>query len=136
MYTPFPLNALDLNFYCLQVYLCPGLAPAQAHFGGVIFQYVTTPPASQTGVKRSRRSRRVPLARGGRYDPLLSEFRRPGKQPNHPSVSVVGVSIVWEGLMGGVLSAYQQGNVGLMKYSLTYITYMYMYTKDFRMYIS
>ena len=111
-----PVNECKLCigcFYFLQVYLCPGLAPAQAHFGGVIFQYITTPPASQTGVKRSRRSRRVPLARGGRYDPLLSEFRRPGKQPNHPSVSVVGVSIVWEGLMGGVLSACQQGNVSI-----------------------
>ena len=98
-----------------QVYLCPGLAPAQAYFGGVIFQYVTTPPASQTGVKRSRRSRRVPLARGGRYDPLLLEFRRPGKQLNHPNVSVVGVSITWEGLMGGAMNAYQQGNVSLIE---------------------
>ena len=93
------------------MYLCPGLPPAQPHFSGMIFQYVTTPAASQGGVKRSRRSRRVPLARGGRYDSLLSEFRRPGKQPKHPNVSVVGVSIMWEGLMGGVLNAYQQGNV-------------------------
>ena len=94
----------------LQVYLCPGLPPAQPHFNGMIFQYVTTPAASQGGVKRTRRSRRVPLARGGRYDSLLSEFRRPGKQSNQPNVSVVGVSIMWEGLMGGVLNAYQQGN--------------------------
>ena len=101
------------HFWQMQVYLCPALAPAQPYFCGVIFQYVTTPPAALSGVKRSRRSRRVPLARGGRYDPLLSEFRRPGKQPSHPNVSVVGVSIMWEGLMGGVLNAYQQGNVRL-----------------------
>ena len=108
MYVQFALS--------LQVYLCPGLPPPQPHFGGMIFQYVTIPAASQGGVKRSRRSRRVPLARGGRYDALLSEFRRPGTQSNQPNVSIVGVSIMWEGLMGGVLNAYQQGNVSCRIY--------------------
>ena len=116
------MPAIDLQIFLhLQVYLCPGLPPAQPHFGGVVFQYVTTPTASQGGVKRSRRSRRVPLARGGRYDPLLSEFRRPGKQQNHPNVSLVGVSIMWEGLMGGVLNAYQQGNVST--YRVNYLCF-------------
>ena len=40
-----------------------------------------------------------------RYDRLLGEFRYPGKQPAHPNVSVVGVTVMWEVLMTRALSA-------------------------------
>ena len=49
-----------------------------------------------------------------RYDKLLPTFRRPGKQPFHPGVCVVGVSVMEEAVMSAVLSAYQQGSVSLL----------------------
>ena len=46
-----------------------------------------------------------------RYDRLLSMFRRPGKQTS--TVSVVGVTVMGEVVMSGVISAYIAGTVGL-----------------------
>lgn len=90
------------------VYLHPGLAPNLPHFSGVIFQFVDSSSAQASARRRRRRGRRVPLASGGRYDKLLPMFRRPGKQPQHPSVSVVGVAIQEEVLMATVATAYQE----------------------------
>ena len=48
-----------------------------------------------------------------RFDRLLGEFRYPGKQPAHPNVSVVGITVMWEVLVTRALSAYQQENVSM-----------------------
>lgn len=97
-----------------QVCLHLSLTHSLQHFSGVIFQFVDS-ASTQSSTRRQRRARRVPLATGGRYDKLLSEFRRPGKQPLHPSVCVVGVSVLEEVVMSAVVSAYQaqqgQGSV-------------------------
>lgn len=49
-----------------QVYLCPGLSHGASHFSGVIFQFVDTSSGTSGSLRRYRRSKRIPLAIGGR----------------------------------------------------------------------
>ena len=55
----------------------------------------------------------MPLATGGRYDRLLGEFRRPGKQSIYPGMSVVGVSVLEEVVVSKAVSAHEPGLVSL-----------------------
>lgn len=91
-----------------QVCVHLGLVHSLQHFSGIVFQFVDSSSA-QSGTRR--RVRRVPLAVGGRYDRLLGVFRRPGKQSMHPGVSVVGVNVLEEAVMGRMMSAYVRGSV-------------------------
>ena len=91
-----------------QVYVHLGLVHSMQHFSGLVFQFVDSSSAQSS---TRRRVRRVPLAIGGRYDYLLGAFRRPGKQSMHPGVSVVGVNVLEEAVMGRMMSAYVHGSV-------------------------
>ena len=91
-----------------QVYVHLGLVHSMQHFSGLVFQFVDSSSAQSS---TRRRVRRVPLAIGGRYDYLLGAFRRPGKQSMHPGVSVVGVNVLEEAVMGRMMSAYAHGSV-------------------------
>ena len=46
-----------------------------------------------------------------RYDKLLGAFRSPGKQQRSPAVSVVGVTIMSDVLLGAAMAAYLQETV-------------------------
>ena len=92
----------------LQVYVHLGLVHSMQHFSGLVFQFVDSSSAQSS---TRRRVRRVPLAIGGRYDYLLGAFRRPGKQSMHPGVSMVGVNVLEEAVMGRMMSAYVHGSV-------------------------
>ena len=66
------------------------------HFSGLIFQFVAAN-------KRKRKRGGVDiLAAGGRYDKLISHFRRGAEAP-HPSPGAVGVSIAIEKIVAAVL---------------------------------
>ena len=91
-----------------QVYVHLGLVHSVQHFSGLVFQFVDSSSAQSS---TRRRVRRVPLAIGGRYDYLLGAFRPPGKQSMHPGVSVVGVNVLEETVMGRMMSAYVHGSV-------------------------
>lgn len=63
------------------------------------------------GQKNNKRSKRTPLAFGGRYDKLLGAFRRPGQQAGAPVVSMVGVTIMSDVLLAAAMHAYFEETV-------------------------
>jgi len=59
------------------------------HFSGIMFQVIYS-------VKRKNRITVDVLAAGGRYDALLTRFRKPGSSAMSPTQAAVGVSIAYD----------------------------------------
>jgi len=59
------------------------------HFSGIMFQVIYN-------VKRKNRVAVDVLAAGGRYDTLLTRFRKPGSSAALPAQAAVGVSIAYD----------------------------------------
>lgn len=69
--------------------LAIGLLSNMTHFSGIMFQVIYS-------VKRKNRITVDVLAAGGRYDPLLTRFRKPGSSAVAPTQAAVGVSIAYD----------------------------------------
>ena len=77
-------------FCCmLQPVLAIGLLSNIQHYSGVIFQMFCE-------VKRKNGTTVDVIAAGGRYDPLIAHFRKPGTSSAQLSQKVVGVSIAFD----------------------------------------
>jgi translation initiation factor 2-alpha kinase 4 len=76
--------------------LSVGLLSNIKHFSGVMFQVVYD-------VKRNNRTTVDVLAAGGRYDRLLTHFRKPGTTPSQSSLGVVGVSIAYDKIVSAAM---------------------------------
>lgn len=59
-----------------------------------------------------------------RYDKLLGAFRKPGKQSDAPTVSVVGVTVMSDGLVGAAMSAYLEETVRIWTESVVLKCYI------------
>jgi len=76
--------------------LAIGLLSNIAHFSGIMFQVIYN-------VKRKNRAVVDVLAAGGRYDTLLTRFRKPGSSAASPAQAAVGVSIAYDKVNSTVL---------------------------------
>jgi len=71
------------------VILAIGLLFNVTHFSGIVFQVIND-------MKRKNRAIVDVLAEGGRYDSLLTRFRKPGPAAVSPAQAAVGVSIAYD----------------------------------------
>jgi len=94
-----------------QVTLAIGLLSNITHFSGIMFQVIYS-------MKRKNRITVDVLAAGGRYDTLLTRFRKPGSSAASPTQAAVGVSIAYDKVhWREVLLAMFELNCSLSNYS-------------------
>ena len=80
--------------------LAIGMLSNVIHFSGIMFQVIYS-------VKRKNRATVDVLAAGGRYDTLLTRFRKPGPSAVSPAQAAVGVSIAYDKVTLPVIVAFK-----------------------------